>query len=934
MLGVRADLTHKDENTIPITKPITDVGLGYYQQSTENSDFTSELRLGLRNAAPRRRRTIARRTSIWDPNVEIHVDAGKPDFIPQPMARSPNSRPLIMNRAENEGPVGRSTTSPQPAHRAYAVVGSNSNHKSKYVLGVPMAQRSTASEGLVVTVAKEKEQVGSSKLRKEPGRRTLHVPSDDTTNTTVHRGAHVTESGFYAVRNQKPDISATLVTFSEEAQSGSLVNSRFRKMPRKSLAAAPRRAPLLQSSRVAQEISSRIDIVGSGGGKENMPPGGVLGQCKRKPSECLNIEVDSYKSKTCTSANHPTAIREANVNGTTAASRARAAGSRKRTSRVSIDGSNRIKMMKPSTGSSDARDTQTDQPEEICDISKLDKPLRSQIHSSRPRAFRASRVEKVPMKLCVPEVAQKPKQYRTTYPVLIDDILQPEMYEESWLSYQEAAITQLLNSLFERANQGVPSQIVDTHDLRKSILRAYQDEAFPILYKRLQASLLYGALSIPKDLLSQGLRLREDLGLRRKFLDLWLNTYHFETLRAAAEVIIGREVPKPSRPSNNSSGYKAERLTKTERRSLEAFFDKFMIRNEDTVRITTGLGTIGSIARGGDSHPGDVGSQGWSWRRTVLRSFMLIALLDRSKTSNDINTCLFLTSSPHKSTAAVLHALSGLLLPSLGDITRPLGHLNYQFSCVQYPLQEYTYIITNLATDLRDGVRLARLVEILLYPPSVLACVADNVTITMPTGELLTSTVEGKESWVLSHHLKFPCQGRAQKVYNVQVALSALNGVKGVGLIAEGIKANEIVDGYREKTVGLLWAIVGKWGLGTLVDWEELEKEIQRMKRLGSRFFKNDQADSEDEGELEYSEGLERYTLLLKLWASSIAKRHGLKVRNLTTSFADGKVFEKIVDEYEVHYSTSPSPPSCSRPQDLGLKLRRLGCSNYFGMAE
>src|SRR6202012_2051186 len=112
--------------------------------------------------------------------------------------------------------------------------------------------------------------------------------------------------------------------------------------------------------------------------------------------------------------------------------------------------------------------------------------------------------------------------------------------------------------------------------------------------------------------------------------------------------------------------------------------------------------SIGNIARNLDHRENDVGSQAWAWRRTMLRSLMIILLLDKARFSKVFPSCLFRASSPHKSSASVLQALATMLFPSLGDVTRPLGHLNYRLSHVQHSLEEYTYIVSNIATDLRD----------------------------------------------------------------------------------------------------------------------------------------------------------------------------------------------------------------------------------------
>jgi abnormal spindle-like microcephaly-associated protein len=318
---------------------------------------------------------------------------------------------------------------------------------------------------------------------------------------------------------------------------------------------------------------------------------------------------------------------------------------------------------------------------------------------------------------------------------------------------------------------------------------------------------------------------------------------------------------------------------------------------------------------------------------------MLIMILDKAKVADILPGCLFQNSSPHKSSAGVLQSLAAMLLPSVGDATRPLGHLNYRVEHVQYPLQEYTYHVENLATDLRDGVLLTRLVELLLYPPSTLATQREKtVTLTLLTGDILTSIFDlnPTETWVLSQHLKFPSIARAQRLYNAQIALSALGGVKGIPTRAiSDVRPEDIVDGHREKTLSLLWALVGKWGLGTLVNWIDVEKEIATFRRAWYEQHPDPESDlySSDEDTTSLSD-LEHHKHLLKSWAHNIARLRGLRVVNLTTSFADGRVFEAIVDAYLPATISANTKASLSKSSNhnasLAPKLRAAGCSTAF----
>ncbi|KAI9724804.1 MAG: hypothetical protein M1812_000080 [Candelaria pacifica] len=905
------------------------VGVGGEADYTESFEYKKVLQDEFKSAAPRRRQTASRRTALWQPEVAIHEDNAHLQSAPQRVKRNEDQRSSIFS--EQEGDHTRSSTIlGRPAHRIPPAVQASPSKPIRRRVSALLAERELAvGESTRFTSSNRQSQIESPKMRKEPRRRTIYVPSDDTTIMTIHPGASLKPDKACLSKHRETNILPDLVSEGEDEGNSQLGRERA---PRKSLAAAPKRAPLQQSSRPVQGTTFSPDIAGRGVGKENIPPGAMLNnQCCKGSKGGPNF-LNDRASLPVKGLGEPK-FASNGINSSTAASRARVIESKKRTNNGALEGSNRVKLHKSKCGPAGLPNNSSTKTSSVS--SNTSSKLRSSLRQGSPKdQCQRNGLVKPPSKLSVPLVVQMAQQQQEQYPVLSSDTVRVELYEDNWLSHQEAAITQLVNSLFGTAEGAERGSMASSQHLGNSLLEIYHEPSMPLMYKRMQASLLYGALSIPKDLLSQAFRIKDDLGLRRKFLDLWLETYSLPLLKAAVEAVIGRRVNIATKASSDSGCGPEEHNTKTARKNVETFLEIFLIRNEDAVNVKHTLGSIGSIARGGQNTADGFGTQGWSWRRTVLRSLMLVYVLDQAKISSVVTGCLFLPSSPHKSSVSVLHALGSLVLPSIGDITRPLGHLNYLVKHVQYPLQEYTYRITNLATDLRDGVRLTRLVELLLYPPSMLAHQKEDITVTMPTGDILTTSTGHKDLWVLSHHLKFPCLGRAQKVYNTQIALSALQGVRGVGNMIDGVKAEDIVDGYREKTVGLLWGLVGKWGLETLLDWRELESEIRRLNKKGEVMIGGDEFDSEDESELEFLEGLEKYTFLLKLWAKSVAKLHGLRVANLTTSFADGRIFEKIVDEYEQYFPSIISNPTLEVEvldcKGLEAKLKRLGCNKYF----
>ena len=914
---------------------------------TEDLDFTTELGATLRNAAPRRRKTAARKTGAWKPELDIHEDESEQHqesvsrrtltlpTVPAPslprQGPSGTRRSSILPPLQGQDQPRRGTILAQPAHRLPSVP--EATRPTRRRVSAILAERQSNTEERMARVADNHDDE-APKLKKNPRRRTIYVPSDDTTIMTIHPGAS------FKATNPAPQaddgIHFDIPSYQKELNERAAAPQT--RASRKSLAAAPKRVPMQASTRALQGSISAPAIAGKGGGKENIPPGMAAAGKTKKASIVITIS-DSDQPK----ASHTS--REGTSRSSNPSTKALApkTESRKRTTSDLAQLGDRPKQFRGEETQANANS------DAVQTMKRTDAPVRHDQCSpiSESAGFHGMKSsgasDRVPSKLSVPLIELAQEQQKR-YPVLLDDIIRPQMYEDNWLSYQESAITQLLNALFDSASTEKPlSSHSDHRQLRKGLLHLYHEPPFPLLHKRLQASLMYGALSIPQENLASSLRLKDDVGQRRRFLNVWLESYDYAALKATAEVVIGRELTESCIASRQSQPDQEGHRTRAEMKALEAFLETFLVRNDDATRMTNSVASIGSIARGNilgsvsSGDDADFGGRGWSWRRTVHRSLMLVLLLDKGKTQGIIQGCLFRSTSQNKSTISVLRTLSNLILPSLGDISRALGHLNYNVSYTQLPIQEYQHRVDNLATDMRDGVRLTRLVELLVYPTSSQPRQQD-ITVVLPAGELLVTPGGHSEPSTLSHHLKLPATGRAQKAYNVQVALSALEGVT-KGASAWGlVTADDVVNGHREKTVGLLWGLVSKWGLGYLLDWDELAREVARLQSryqpgpehgitTAGSLFDGSEA-SQDEGELNRLAGLERYTFLLKAWASVIAKSHGLTVSNLSTSFADGRVFESIVDEYAGYF---PAASTSGTRASLEAQLKKLGCSSYFG---
>ena len=741
-------------------------------------------------------------------------------------------------------------------------------------------------------------------LKKNVRRNTVYIPPDDSTVASVFMGL------FSPLK--KPD-GESLPPLAEDTQVNTLEKRIVQRQARKSLAVSARRAPLQPSKKIAQEAAFRVDVAGKNGGKENIPPGTFV-DSEKKTSEFLPPTKPS-RLNTVPAQKHVRLSNKLSSPNSKPAKAVAAAPKEQKPARGVLG--EKQSNVKPSQSRSDLNKAVATGPTPPVMSASLD--ARASALSNRlgcTASSRASRIESVPPKL---------KRLNHEYPSLTEDIPKPALYEDNWLSHQETVITQLVNALFECTNGD--SNAYDPNGMRLELLGLYHTDYFAQLYRRLQSSLSFGNLSTYKELLSRSNRLRHDVGLKRKFLDIWLQSYDLRALVAAVETVVGRKVFNDNHLQSDDANTPQNNATKRNRvmlKKLEGFLDAFLLHNDD---VDQALHSTNDIS---ETHMK-------AYRRTVLRSIILVVLLDQGKQCSSANLPqrLFVSSSSFKSSAALLQALIGVLLPSCGDITKPLGHLGCRLSYQQHELQEYNYQMENIAVDLRDGVRLTRLVEALFFTSENAQSDPDQTEVTLNTGEALCLLGDEKDL-PLSKHLKYPCVSRAAKIFNVQIALSALESVRGSSAIVSTVRAEDIVDGYREKTIALLWALVSKWGLAGLVDWDDVSKEISRLERKALSQVGVERARSEAWFTEETFDDSDRPAYLLQKWATILAALKGLPVNNMTTSFADGRIYESIVDEYEPYITGNSHGGGLetsirSAPVSLESRLRLLGCSSQFG---
>merc|ERR1719233_141726 len=239
------------------------------------------------------------------------------------------------------------------------------------------------------------------------------------------------------------------------------------------------------------------------------------------------------------------------------------------------------------------------------------------------------------------------------------------------------------------------------------------------------------------------------------------------------------------------------------------------------------------------------------------------------------NPCLFCPDGQFKTSRDVLITFSKDYLSGEGDITKHMAYMGYVVNHKQTKLDEFDYAVTNIKTDLRCGLRLAKVAELV-------------------TGSTINS------------NMRVPAVSRLQKVHNTDVALAAY---KEGGLdIPNSIAAKDIVDGHREKTLTLLWTIIFGYQLNTVLDLQKLREEISHLKRsLSVRSRMGDMAAKAGQAWLtglksrSPQQGIlagERLELVME-WAQLVLAHYQVEVENWTVSWCDGRGLCLLVHHYQ-----------------------------------
>ncbi|XP_040896643.1 abnormal spindle-like microcephaly-associated protein isoform X2 [Toxotes jaculatrix] len=384
--------------------------------------------------------------------------------------------------------------------------------------------------------------------------------------------------------------------------------------------------------------------------------------------------------------------------------------------------------------------------------------------------------------------------------------------------------------------------------LRRSACQLFTSEAMVKAIQRLELEVEARRLLVRKDR-----HLWKDIGERRKVLN-WLLSYNPLWLRIGLETIYGELISLES----NSDAL-----------GLAMFILQRLLWNPDIAAV---------FRHPKVPHLYKDGHEEALSRFTLKKLLLLVCFLDKAKESRLIehDPCLFCIDAEFKTSKDLLLAFSRDFLSGEGILPRHLSYLGLPVSHVQTPLDEFNFAVKNLAVDLKCGIRLVRVMELLI------------------------------QDWSLSAKLRLPAISRLQKVHNVDIALQVLKS-KGIDLKDEHgstIDSRDIVDGHREKTLSLLWKIIFAFHVEVILDEDQLREEIGFLKRTLStkRRLVSLRADrglqpSPAKTRVPYEHCSTKITLLMD-WIRTVCDFYNLKVENFTVTFSDGRILCHLIHHY------------------------------------
>ena len=477
-------------------------------------------------------------------------------------------------------------------------------------------------------------------------------------------------------------------------------------------------------------------------------------------------------------------------------------------------------------------------------------------------------------------------------------------HTELWMQKQERAFTAWLNAIFwqtdinqgggEGEGEGEGSSTRTTTTLTESRLDAQVRGSLWRIYTkdaRFKSAMLgvEKAIDAGKIVMRHaGASLISDIKLQRSALDA-IQSYNPFWLQQGLEAVLGAQMPQEE--AYTDAGL---RKIMVDRLLGDPVLARKYARNA----------TVDGIYKTGYEE---------ARAKAFLKKFLvMVMLIDRLATELEEKEksmpLVFKRKACVKSSKALIATVLKESMFGEGDVIRHLGFHKYAVAYEQAAITEYDFKITNLAVDLRDGVRLCKLSDHITHrggcDRSDKACLSSKIKVATA---LSSATQES----------------------NTKKALAALErvGVSLNGVVCRygmlDIAAKDIVRGDRELTLQLLWRVMRDWQIPSTIKLSSLELEIKRVQGSQGIEEKGDAAFCTDPA-LAAHAGNKHIALLLR-WAQAICALKGKRIHNLTSCFADGYAWCLLLNHYLPHLAPTQEMHDTNISYDAMLRGEEEG---------
>jgi len=363
-----------------------------------------------------------------------------------------------------------------------------------------------------------------------------------------------------------------------------------------------------------------------------------------------------------------------------------------------------------------------------------------------------------------------------------------------------------------------------------------------------------------------------NVNLRSRLVSLLLS-YSIPWLRLGLETIFGEVITAnlSSKPVGSES--ETQGLSGMKRRGPKKTTTKALLKKIIIERVLSDPDAKMKYSRGKCMMPSgkfEVMYKEELGRNVLKRILLLVVFLDHAKMEGIINPspCLFDKNGMAKSSKSLLAILCKDYIHGIGNLSKHLALIGISLSYTQSHMEELDFSISNIAMDLRDGTRLAKLAEIL-------------------GGDSKSSILK---------KLRLPAVSRLQKVHNIRTALLALSNLS-ISNSIEFVEPDHILDDHRPQVLQFLWSIISHFNLSNLLDTVKLKEGIAAVHSANNRTsseYKKNRNDIQN-GDDEETDGL--CNLLLQ-WCRAVCWSYGIVVSDFSKSFSDGKVLCCLVNFY------------------------------------